>query len=110
MAGFNWPSLVFLAVVLILLLAAAATAGAEQPPPSPHCGDSLEMRARLSQKYGETPVAFGLQANGNLLQFYASAKTGTWTAVTTSPAGLACIVAAGKNWQALPPAAKDPVA
>lgn len=109
MAGFRWPSLAFLAVVLALLFAVASTAGAQQPPGS-RCHDTRAIQEHLSKQYGETPVAFGLQTNGNLLEFYASPKTGTWTAVSTSPAGLACIVAAGKNWQTLRAPAKDPVA
>jgi len=55
-------------------------------------------------------VAFGLQSNGNLLQVYASEDKNTWTVVSTTPAGLSCIVAAGKSWESLPFLKNDPMA
>ena len=42
------------------------------------------------------------QANGQLLDIFASPDGSTWTALTTSPAGLACVVASGKGWQQAP--------
>lgn len=100
------------------LLAAAAIAGFAAPaaaePESQErrlpCHDAGEIHKQLSKKYDEAPVAFGLQTNGNLLQIYASADKGTWTVISTSPAGLACIVAAGKSWESLPVKKDSPVA
>ena len=66
------------------------------------CHNATEIAKQLSNKYDEAPVAFGLQSNGNLLQVYASEDKGTWTVVSTSPAGMSCIVAAGKRWESLP--------
>jgi hypothetical protein len=42
-----------------------------------------------------------LQANGQLLQIYSSPSTGSWTAVSTDPGGLACVVATGHSWEDL---------
>ena len=44
----------------------------------------------------------GLQADGRLVQVFASLQSGSWTIVTTAPSGLACIVAAGRSWESLP--------
>jgi hypothetical protein len=61
-----------------------------------------ELRKALQGKYGESPVAFGLHANGGLLQIFASHTGDTWTVVMTSPKGISCIVAGGKSWYVLP--------
>lgn len=92
------------------LFAVPAAAQQNQPQTRMPCHDSGEIHKQLSRKYAEAPVAFGLQTNGNLLQVYASKDTGTWTVVSTSPAGLSCIVAAGKSWESLPLIKEGPVA
>lgn len=74
------------------------------------CHDAIEIKKQLSRKYDEAPVAFGLQTNGNLLQIYASKDSGTWTVVSTTPAGLSCIVAAGQRWENLPEVEDGPLA
>lgn len=89
---------------------APALAEGNQPQVRMPCHDAMEIHKQLSKKYSEAPVAFGLQTNGNLLQIYASKESGTWTVVSTTPAGLSCIVAAGKSWENLPEAEDGPVA
>lgn len=66
------------------------------------CHDASEIAEQLSKRYGEVPVAFGFQSNGNLFQVYSSEEHGTWTVVSTSPGGMSCVVAAGKGWEQLP--------
>ena len=90
--------------------AAPLAAETESRPARMPCHDAVEIAKQLSRKYDEAPVAFGLQTNGNLLQIYASKGTGTWTVVSTTPAGVSCIVAAGKSWENLPPISNDPYA
>jgi hypothetical protein len=63
------------------------------------CGPLTNLRAALAERFKEQPVSAGLQSDGRLFEVFASPDTGTWTAVTTSPAGIACIVATGKSWQ-----------
>ncbi len=88
------------------------SAAAQSPPAGMRmpCHDATEIAKQLSNKYSEAPVAFGLQSNGNLLQVYASMDKGTWTVVSTTPAGLSCIVAAGRSWESLPFIKEDPMA
>lgn len=83
-------------------------------PAAPHSGTPCATPAQLSRQlgalYDEAPVAFGMQSNGNLLQLYRSAKSGSWTIVSTTPGGRACVVAAGHAWADRPPAHVVPVA
>jgi len=95
-----WP-------IVLTFLAAAAPAAAQPAMP---CHSATDIAKQLGSKYDEAPVAMGLQSNGNLLQVYASEREGTWTVVTTTPAGLSCIVAVGKTWIVIPLASKDPLA
>ena len=80
----------------LLLVACCGGAEAQQRMP---CAKLAEIAAGLAERYREKPVATGLQANGQLLEIFASPDGSTWTALTTSPAGLACVVATGKSWQ-----------
>ena len=83
-----------------IIAAQAQTApqgGARMP-----CYSAPEVAKQLANKYKEAPIAFGLQSNGNLLQVYASEAKGSWTVVSTSPNGMSCIVAAGKQWERKP--------
>ena len=90
----------------------ASPLGAQMAPANPRmpCHNATEIAKQLSNKYDEAPVAFGLQSNGNLLQVYSSEEKGTWTVVSTTPAGMSCIVAAGKCWESLPIIKSDPMA
>jgi hypothetical protein len=80
---------------------ALATAAQAQMMPSLPCHLYTEVARQLGASYDEAPVSLGLQSNGNLLQVFASTKSGTWTIVSTTPNGLACILAAGENWEDL---------
>jgi hypothetical protein len=90
--------------------ASTAVAQAPQTGMRMPCHNATEIAKQLSSKYEEAPVAFGLQSNGNLLQVYASEGKGTWTVVSTTPAGMSCIVAAGKSWETRPFLKNDPMA
>lgn len=82
---------------LSLALAGILAAAPAVAEPSP-CSDIQRITSVLDASYGELPVSRGLQANGQLMQFFASPTTGTWTAVTTRPDGLSCVVATGQYW------------
>ena len=102
-----------LTTAAILCSVFAAPADAQQlPPTNPRmpCHNATEIAKQLNSKYDEAPVAFGLQSNGHLLQVWSSEDKGTWTVVSTSPAGVSCIVAAGKRWESLPHIKDDPMA
>ena len=96
-------------LVAWLLLAAPAVSAAPSvigvPVP---CHDYREIRRQLADRYGEAPVSLGMRSNGEVLQVFASPQGGTWTIVSTSPSGLACILAAGRGWDAPPLKIIDP--
>jgi hypothetical protein len=55
----------------------------------------------LGRNFAETPVARGLEANGNLLELFSAARGTTWTIVLTTPAGFSCIVSEGRALEPL---------
>ena len=83
------------AIVLTLGVSAFATSASAEDV----CMPATELKASLTDWYGETPVDG--QKAGNL-QIWASQQTGTWTAVRTLSDGLACVEDQGKNWLAGP--------
>jgi hypothetical protein len=105
---------VALAMAAMGLLASAAAPVAAQAPRSgalqPACQTHDEIMQMLNQKFAEIPAALGLQSNGHLVQVFASKDGMTWTIVTTRPDGVSCIVALGRNWEALPDPALEPLA
>ena len=56
---------------------------------------------RLAATYGETRQSIGLGANNQVIEVFASLKTGTWTITVTTPNGLTCLVASGQAYEAL---------
>jgi hypothetical protein len=65
----------------------------------PTCHRYDQVVTHLGRKYQEVPVGRGLQTNGQLLQLFASRRTGTWTVISTKPDGTTCVVAAGEDWE-----------
>lgn len=60
----------------------------------PNCADNDSMEAILVQKYGEQPIATGINKNGHLVIWWGNPGTGSWTATITS-GGQTCIVSEG---------------
>lgn len=67
------------------------------------CGKRTEVLQHLSDKYQETPVSIGLSSNGGVLEVLTAPTGGSWTILITMPNSVSCMVAAGENWQAVPP-------
>lgn len=99
-------------VLGLAALAVAVPAQADQPRAQQRlpCHQHEQIARQLDQRYGEQPTSLGLQSNGNLLQVWTSVRTGSWTIVTTTPQGVSCIVAAGRNWATHVPRSDDPEA
>jgi hypothetical protein len=116
----RWLS-IFLAALFLAMWAAfliwAPAAKAQDrpmpvPPPTPGAGQAFGAKAcyphaqlteRLAHRYGETPGWFAAQPNGMLLEVFVTEDGATWTVVMTSGDGISCVVAAGKNWEAVRP-------
>lgn len=52
---------------------------------STNCGPHDRVLAGLALGYAETPVMIGLGSNAALIEVTASAATGTWTIIVTTP-------------------------
>ncbi len=90
---------------LLAALAASVPAAAAATP----CAPREVLLRRLAEGYGEAPQAFGLTANGALLELLVSPGRGSFSILMTRPprAGQAgqvsCLVAAGEGWRAAAP-------
>jgi hypothetical protein len=51
-----------------------------------------------------------VQANGHLVEVFASNDGTSWTIVVTRPDGWSCIVAVGEDWEMLPNPVTRPLA
>ena len=79
-----------------LALAATVAVTASQA----HAGNCAQRDAvvdRLETKYEEQLVARGLQSRTAMMELFASAESGTFTVLITSPEGVSCIVGAGTD-------------
>jgi hypothetical protein len=96
------------ATVLVILILATlfltAQAFAQQPPQPPRqqmCGPFGQMREQLASQYRETEIGTGMIGEGTaLLMLFASPDGKTWTILQLSPQGVACVAAAGTDWDA----------
>lgn len=96
--------------LLVWLVVEAPSVAAQQANDPMTCNRHGDLIETLKDVYAEEPNALGLQGNGHLLEVFVSKKTGSWTIVSTHPDGTSCIIAAGRYWQAVPPATDEPVA
>jgi len=87
-------------LIVILLLTAGPALG---QPNLARCLPRAEMYAQLTDTYGETMAGIGLfgpSKNASVaVMLWTNPETGTWTLLTTGPAGLACYMASGVDWQ-----------
>lgn len=67
----------------------------------PVCVERNELIDILGERFNETLRSFGLQADGLVLELYASPE-GSWTALLTRPDGVSCVVASGEAWSTMP--------
>jgi hypothetical protein len=87
-----------------LLLCATAALWAVPAQAQSACGERAKFIETLAKNYQESPSAFGIAGQRNLVELFVS-KAGTWTMLVTHPSGMSCIVAAGQSWEQFPPAA-----
>ena len=96
-----------MAAATLLLQAATAHAQTSFAVQRLPCHAYAEIARQLGTTYAEAPVSLGLQSNGNLLQVFSSAESGSWTIVSVAPDGSACVLAAGQHWETVMPVAHD---
>ena len=83
------------------VLAAAAMLWAVPAEAQSACGVRAKFIETLAKNYQESPSAFGIAGQRNLVELFVS-KAGTWTMLVTQPSGMSCIVAAGQSWEQFP--------
>jgi hypothetical protein len=64
-----------------------------------NCGPAVDLLQRLQGEYGEYATMRGLMESGDLLFIFANPETGSWSAVTASPTGIACLRAFGEAYE-----------
>lgn len=73
------------------------------------CGIRDRVLDHLATAYGERRQAAGLAGAAQMVEVFASDATGTWTILVTSSSGVTCMVAAGTDYESMPPpVAGDP--
>lgn len=70
------------------------------------CGKYADMRKNLIEQFHEHTVGLG-ESDNVFIEMYQSDKGETFTMMVIDQRGVACIFAAGKNWQ-LPAPKKGP--
>jgi hypothetical protein len=81
----------------------AVAAAPQDIPGGPVCGARGEIGAALADGYGEARAGLGLAGNGAVVELFRSAEGETFTIIMTAPSGWTCLLAAGEDWEAVPP-------
>ena len=68
---------------------------------TPRCAPHADMLSVLAKQYGEASQAVGF-VNGNTVLEVLSSKMGTFTILFTKADGMACILAAGQDFEEVP--------
>ena len=90
-------------ITVVVLLSVATAAQAQ----STICGQRAQVIERISTRYGEALIGYGLQNAKFVIEVWASAQT--WTILRTGVTGMSCILAVGKGWVPAPaPQLADP--
>ncbi|MDB9856798.1 hypothetical protein OAC63_00190 [Amylibacter sp.] len=66
------------------------------------CGPRDQLITQLTERYQEVSRGVGLSSATQVVEFWASNKTGTFSVLLTYPNGLTCILATGSNWTEAP--------
>jgi len=90
----------------LILIIAAALAAFSWPAQAQQgwCASRDGVVKNLERNFTEIPVAKGLGTGGGyMIEVYTSADGATFTILKIWPNGMACFLAAGENWRAIPP-------
>jgi hypothetical protein len=85
-----------------LILATLCTLSAWPALAQGNCTTRTALTVALATSYSEAPVIMGITSTGAVLELWANAETGSWTVLTVTPDGVACIRATGDNFMPLP--------
>lgn len=68
-----------------------------------NCNTREAVERILRDKYQEQVVAIGITGQGHRMEVFASDDGATWSVVVTTPRGMACLAASGRNWRSQKP-------
>ncbi len=81
----------------LLALLALSTPALSQPVA---CSTYIGLRDSLKNRFQETAIGGGITASAKtIIQVFASPSGKTFTVLSIQADGLACIIAAGRDWQ-----------
>lgn len=103
-------SITYLLTSVMVLTGIAVKTAQATPLTAVACGPHASMVAQLKDRFHEDIVSLGLAGNGHVMQMFKTADGGTWTLLSTTPAGVACILASGQHWQTVIPGPDGPAA
>lgn len=69
------------------------------PVTAQSCAPRPAVVERLSESYGESQQAFGIDGGGQVVETFANLETGSWSVIVTRPGGLSCLVASGQAFE-----------
>ena len=84
--------------IIALAVAAVWPEGWAHADGNPACGPHVEAVKQLAEKFHESSKSQAITSAGTLLEVFRTEDGSTWTIVVTTPQGVACVVAAGKDW------------
>ena len=93
------------ALVAVSVLLTAPTAKAHMLK----CGERRDFIDQLEKQYDEKRAILGLRSNGHLIEVFVG-PSGSWTILTSDPAGIACLLDSGEGWQPVATPQDEPVA
>ena len=94
----------FAALIAASLMFDASAVSAQLIP----CGERYTILKTLKQQYDEQRTAFGVTADGRLLEVVVSPR-GSWTILLTRPGGLTCLVTSGDGWRQIVEPRDEPI-
>lgn len=90
-------------LVALLLIGVLSALPASAQTARMSCGPHDRMLTGLATGYGEAPVMIGLGPDNAVIEITASAATGSWSILVSTPAGQTCLVASGQSFELIPP-------
>lgn len=85
------------ALIMILVLWSTPLQAAQK---GMMCEPRLKALKILTEKYGESIVAYGLNFGGKLVEIYRNPKTKTWTILVSISKEISCLVDVGTYMEA----------
>ncbi|MSO77946.1 MAG: hypothetical protein EXQ87_13725 [Alphaproteobacteria bacterium] len=100
-----WRTITGLAALGLCLTALPAAGQGSAGGTPVRCDYRPAVVKQLASHYAEMPVGIGLAVNGGVVEVLASDSGASWTIIITMPDGMSCLMASGRGWETLSPAA-----